>query len=100
MAATDLVRVYVWEAPVRVTHWLIALSIVVLAVTGFYIGRPFIIVSGPAGQHFVMGTMRVIHFYAAIVFIAALTARVAWMFLGNTYARWDKFLPVKPRRAR
>jgi len=26
----DIVRVYVWEAPVRITHWLIALSIVVL----------------------------------------------------------------------
>jgi hypothetical protein len=25
--SSDIVRVYVWEVPVRVTHWLIALSI-------------------------------------------------------------------------
>ena len=45
-----IVRVYVWEVPVRVTHWLIALSIIVLSVTGLYIGRPFMTVPGPAGQ--------------------------------------------------
>jgi Ni/Fe-hydrogenase 1 B-type cytochrome subunit len=93
-APTDLVRVYVWQVPVRVTHWLIAGSIVILSVTGLYIGRPFITVSGPAGQAFVMGWMKAIHFYAAIVFTAAVVARVIWMFTGNKYARWDKFLPV------
>ena len=51
----ELVRVYVWQWPVRLTHWLNAYSILVLALTGFYIGHPFITVSGPAGQHFVMG---------------------------------------------
>ncbi|MBY0493383.1 MAG: hypothetical protein K2Y23_04155 [Cyanobacteria bacterium] len=36
----------------RVTHWLIALSIGVLTITGFYIGRPFVTVPGPAAlQH-------------------------------------------------
>ena len=40
----DLVRVYVWQLPVRITHWLIAGSILVLSVTGFYIGTPFVTV--------------------------------------------------------
>jgi len=93
-----IVRVYVWEAPVRITHWLIALSIVVLSVTGFYIGYPFITVSGPAGQHFVMGWAKAIHGYAAYVFIAAVLTRVIWMFTGNKYARWDKFIPVRRER--
>jgi Ni/Fe-hydrogenase 1 B-type cytochrome subunit len=91
---SDLQRVYVWEVPVRVTHWLIALSIVVLSVTGLYIGRPFMTVPGQAGQWFVMGWMKVIHFWAAIVFTCAVVARVIWMFTGNKYARWDKFVPV------
>jgi Ni/Fe-hydrogenase 1 B-type cytochrome subunit len=95
---SELVRVYVWEWPVRMTHWLIALSIAVLSVTGFYIGHPFVIVSGPAGEHFVMGTTKVVHFYAAIVFTLAVLARVVWMFIGNNYARWDKFLPVRRQR--
>ena len=98
--ASDIVRVYVWEAPVRITHWLIAIAIVVLSVTGFYIGYPFATVSGPAGQHFVMGWMKVIHAWTAYVFIGAVVARVVWMFTGNKYARWDKFIPVHPSRRR
>lgn len=97
--SSDLTRVYVWQLPVRVTHWLIALSIIVLSVTGLYIGRPFMTVPGPAGRWFVMGTIKVIHFYAAIVFICAVVARIIWMFTGNKYARWDKFLAVhRPRQ--
>ena len=90
----DTVRVYVWQLPVRITHWLIAGTIVVLSVTGLYIGTPFIIVPGPAGRSFVMGWMKVIHSYAAIVFMCAVLARVIWMFTGNKYARWDKFIPI------
>jgi Ni/Fe-hydrogenase 1 B-type cytochrome subunit len=81
-----------------VTHWLIALSIVVLAATGFYIGNPFLISAGPAGQRFVMGTVKVVHFYAAIVFTLAVLARVLWMFIGNRYERWDMFIPVASSR--
>jgi len=99
-ASSEIVRVYVWEAPVRITHWLIALAIVVLSATGLYIGHPFITVSGPAGQHFVMGWAKVIHGYTAFVFITAVMARVMWMFTGNRYAHWDKFLPVHASRRR
>ena len=91
-------RVYVWEVPVRVCHWLIFLSLLTLAATGFYIGTPFVAVSGEAGEHFVTGTVKVIHSYAAIVFTLSVLSRLAWMFLGNRYARWDKFLPVRDRR--
>ncbi len=96
----DLIRVYVWQWPVRLTHWVIALSIAVLSVTGIYIGRPFFVVPGEARFHFVMGTMKVIHFYAAIAFALAVVSRFLWMFLGNTYSRWDKFIPVARRRRR
>ena len=89
-----LSQVYVWEWPVRICHWLVAGAIVVLAFTGIYIGNPFIISPGPASANFTMGTMKAIHFYAAITFTLALIARVVWMFIGNKYARWDKFLPV------
>ena len=94
----ELVRVYVWQWPVRVTHWLTAYSILILAVTGFYMGHPFISVSGPAGQHFVMGWAKTIHFFTAIVFALSVISRVAWMFMGNRYATWDKFIPVEKRR--
>lgn len=93
-SAVGAFRVYVWELPVRISHWLIALSFVVLAVTGFYIGSPFIIVSGPARDRFVMGWMKVIHNYAAIVFTLAVVTRIIWMFAGNGYARWNQFVPT------
>jgi len=95
-----LERVYVWELPVRLTHWIIALSIVVLSATGYYIGNPFISVPGPAGEHFVMGTVRAVHLYAAAVFTAAVLVRVYWFFAGNAYARWSEFIPVSRRRLR
>ncbi len=98
--AEGLERVYVWDAVVRLTHWVIALTLLILAGTGIYIGRPFITVSGEAGQSFVMGTAKIIHFYAAIVFTLAVVSRVIWMFLGPYYARWHQFLPVGKRRRR
>jgi Ni/Fe-hydrogenase 1 B-type cytochrome subunit len=97
-ASSEIVRTYVWQIPVRVTHWLIAGSIVVLSVTGLYIGHPFMTVPGPAGQSFVMGWMKIIHGYTAYAFITAVISRVIWMFTGNKYARWDKFLPVHRTR--
>ena len=96
----ELVRVYVWEWPVRMAHWCTAYAILILAATGIYMGGPFLISAGPAGGHFLMGWAKVIHFYAATVFALAVLSRVIWMFLGNTYARWDKFIPVSGHRLR
>lgn len=93
-----LERVFVWEWPVRLSHWLIAVSIVVLAVTGIYIGNPFLPVQGEATRHFVMGTIKSVHFAFAIVFLVSVLSRVLWMFAGNPYARWREFVPVSRRR--
>lgn len=94
----SLRRVYVWEGPVRLAHWLIFLSVVVLAATGFYIGNPFFVVTGEARQHFFTGFVKLVHSYAAIVFTLSLFSRLAWMFLGNAYARWDQFIPWRRER--
>jgi Ni/Fe-hydrogenase 1 B-type cytochrome subunit len=93
-------RVYVWDRMVRATHWIIALTIVVLSVTGIYIGRPFFGPTGPAGQAFVMGWMKVVHFYAAIAFTLAVAARIVWMFAGPPQARWTELVPVSRERRR
>jgi Ni/Fe-hydrogenase 1 B-type cytochrome subunit len=89
-----LIRVYVWDLPVRLTHWLLALSITVLAITGFYIGHPFLLAPDPVGQEFVMGTVLAIHFFAAIVFSLSEISRIVWLFFGNRYARWDQLIPT------
>ena len=91
---------YVWELPVRLTHWLIALSMAILAVTGIYIGRPFLLAPGAAGEHFVMGWTKAVHLWAAIVFALSVAARVGWMFAGNRWASWRQFLPIERQRWR
>lgn len=93
-------RVYVWDIIVRATHWIIMLAIFVLAGTGIYIGDPFLIPSGPTSEQFVMGTVKVVHFYTAIVFTLAVATRIAWMFVGSYYARWREFVPTTARRRR
>ena len=101
MSASDAPRrVYVWQAPVRAAHWFIFLSVAVLSVTGFYIGAPFITVSGEARQHFVTGTVKVVHSYAAIVFTLSVLARLAGMLHGNVFARWDQVSPSTRKRWR
>jgi Ni/Fe-hydrogenase 1 B-type cytochrome subunit len=93
-----LVRVRVWDRIVRNTHLLIALSIVVLSVTGVLIGHPLLVSTGPAGRSFLMGTVKVVHFYAAIVFTLAVLSRIVWMFVGPGHASWREFFPIDPER--
>jgi Ni/Fe-hydrogenase 1 B-type cytochrome subunit len=99
-AFDEIVRVYVWEIPVRIAHWLIVCSIAVLSVTGLYMGHPFTASTGAATQSFFMGWVKIIHGYTAYVFITALVMRLVWMFTGNNYAHWDKFVLTNRTRAR
>jgi Ni/Fe-hydrogenase 1 B-type cytochrome subunit len=92
--------VYVWELPVRITHWVTVISIGILTVTGIYLATPFIGTSGPASDQYLMGTVRFIHFVTAFVFTASVLFRIYWAFVGNTYARWNQFLPTNAARRR
>lgn len=97
-AGAGLEREYVWELPVRLVHWVLFVSIVVLAATGYYIAHPFISVPGEARAHFVMGSMRSVHLYASIAFTLSALVRVYWAFAGNAYARWSQLVPVSRQR--
>jgi Ni/Fe-hydrogenase 1 B-type cytochrome subunit len=46
--APQVRSVYVYEAPVRLWHWINALAIVVLALSGYFIGKPLPSVPGEA----------------------------------------------------
>lgn len=85
--------VYIWQAPVRIYHWLNALFIVILFVTGMYIGNPVMAPYGEATSNFVMGTMRYVHGVTAWLFTANILFRAYWAFAGNEYAHfrpWQK----------
>lgn len=87
---------YVWEWPVRITHWINALSIVVLSVTGIYIGAPFLVAS-EAGTAYTMGWMRFIHYVFAYLFAISVVVRLIWFFVGNRHASWRAFVPWTSR---
>jgi len=91
---------YVWELPVRLAHWTIVLSIVVLTVTGLYIHAPF--VAPPPGEvtPSIMATVRFIHELTAIAFTIAVGFRVYWSLVGNRYASWRAIVPHTPAQWR
>ncbi len=89
---------YVWEVPVRVTHWVNVLSIVTLSITGIYIGTAKTLAHEPS--QFIMGWIRFIHFVAAYAFSISVASRIYWMFAGNRYASWREFVPFLTREGR
>jgi Ni/Fe-hydrogenase 1 B-type cytochrome subunit len=89
--------VYLWEWPIRVMHWIAAICIVVLTVTGLYIGKPYFMTSGEASAHFLMGWMRFFHFAAAALLVMTAIVRGYWLFMGNKYERLRALFPVRPR---
>jgi Ni/Fe-hydrogenase 1 B-type cytochrome subunit len=95
------VRVYVWDLVVRNAHWVIVLTMAVLIATGLYIAHPFGFPGTTPGRHFLMGWVRVVHFYAAIFFTLAVLVRLVWLFVSPVlYARWTQFLPWPRYRRR
>ena len=86
--------IYVYEAPVRLWHWINALCMVVLAVTGYFIGKPLPTVPGEAAENFVMGYIRFAHFAAAYLFAVGLLGRVYWAIVGNHHAKQIFRLPI------
>jgi Ni/Fe-hydrogenase 1 B-type cytochrome subunit len=72
----DYKRVYVWQLPVRAYHWINAITMVLLCVTGYLIGAPI----------------------RAFVWTFNFAARIYWGFVGNEYARWNNFFPFTRRQ--
>ncbi|GAB4181121.1 MAG: Ni/Fe-hydrogenase, b-type cytochrome subunit [Calditrichia bacterium] len=94
-------RVYVWQIPVRLYHWVNALCIVILAATGLIIGDPFVLVSAKeASFQYWFGTVRFIHFATAWIFMFNFTYRIFFGFFGNEFANWHNFIPTTKKQWR
>ena len=94
--SVPLREVYVWEMPVRIYHWVNALCIVTLCVTGYLIGDPISITKGTEAYfNYWFGTVRFIHFLAAFLFFFNFLFRTYWGFSGNEFSRWYNFIPLK-----
>jgi Ni/Fe-hydrogenase 1 B-type cytochrome subunit len=86
--------VYVYESPVRLWHWVNALAITVLAITGWFIASPLPSQPGEASANFLMGYIRFAHFSAGYVLLIGFLGRVYWAFVGNHHARQLFVLPI------
>lgn len=98
MATYSIRRVYVWQLPVRFYHWINAICILALAITGYFIGSPLTWTSHmhpEASFGYWFGTIRFIHFVAAFVFFYNFLFRLYWGFVGNKYSDWRNFIPHK-----
>lgn len=92
----ERVRIYVWEVPVRVTHWVTFAMLLVLTVTGSYMADPFLFAPGQD----TMRLVRFVHIVAAYVFVASGILRTYWLFAGNQFSRWSAFVPTNRRHLR
>ncbi len=91
----DYKRIYVWQFPVRLFHWIAAVGIFLLCVTGFLIGHPLhAFYAAQAYQQYWFGWVRFIHFVSAFAVVAVSGVRVYWAFVGNRYSTWRNFLPL------
>jgi Ni/Fe-hydrogenase 1 B-type cytochrome subunit len=87
----NLYEKYVWEVPVRVTHWVNMLCICILSLTGLLIGSPRLVPL--SGSPYLMGWIRFLHFASAYFFAVSVAARIYWSLVGNRYASWREFFP-------
>jgi len=98
MQSKNYKRVYVWELPVRIFHWINVLCIITLAATGFIIADPPAILSGAeASESYWFGTVRFIHFGTAYIFFFNMLFRIYWAFVGNRFANWKSFIPFSQK---
>ena len=81
---------YEWSLTYRIDHWVIALAVAVLTLTGFYIHWPFLKGGAPGGVG-LMAWMRFSHFVAAYALILGLVVRVYLAFTSVFAADWRDF---------
>ena len=79
--------IYVYEAPVRLWHWVMMVAMFVLAATGYLIGSPPPAIGGEAVHSYFFAYIRMAHFIAAMVFAVFFVVRVYWAIVGNHSSR-------------
>ena len=85
--------VYVYQAPVRLWHWINALAMVTLFVTGYLIASPPPGLTGEASAHFQMGYIRFVHFAAGQIMAVGFLLRIYWAFVGNAHSSQIFYIP-------
>jgi Ni/Fe-hydrogenase 1 B-type cytochrome subunit len=90
-----------WSAAMRLNHWSMVLSIVILIVTGFYIATPFSILhgettafniqTGAMDAKFFMGYVRGVHILFGVLLTFIFIWRLYLAFFSRFHADWKDF---------
>jgi len=80
-----------WSVAMCVNHWAMAISIVLLIVTGFYIANPFTVGAGVTTEKFLMANMRFIHLIFGLLLVALLIWRIYLAFFSRFHVDWKDF---------
>lgn len=92
-------QVYIWELPIRLFHWVNALSVFVLGFTGFLIAHPIgLLSSSEAYSQYYFGWIQFVHFLFAFIFTINFVGRLYWGFAGNRFASWRYFFPAPAKK--
>jgi len=98
-AIGDYRWVYLWGLPLRAMHWVAAIAITVLVITGLYIGTPFGISGAGTGTSsgLLMSRVRFVHYLAAVFLATTGLVRMYWLFAGNRFERLPALFPMRGR---
>ncbi|MGZ5817584.1 MAG: cytochrome b/b6 domain-containing protein [Burkholderiaceae bacterium] len=72
-----LTRIRLWDLPIRIFHWSLAIAVIVAIITG-KIG----------------GNLMAVHAKAGLTIIGLVAFRITWGIVGSTYARFLEFAPT------
>lgn len=89
---TEYKEYVAWDAPTRLFHWINALAVIGLLVTGLDILLDGIFHHSAGGK--VM--LKDVHVSFGYVMVVNLLWRFVWAFFGNRYARWRAIVPGGP----
>lgn len=85
--------VYVYDAAIRLWHWVTFLAIIVLCVTGYFIASPPPSLGGEAHEHYLFGWIRFTHFAAGMILGVAFVLRLYRVLVGGKHARQIFWIP-------
>jgi Ni/Fe-hydrogenase 1 B-type cytochrome subunit len=81
-----------WTVPVRIHHWLMVLSVIMLIMTGWYIAAPFTVSSGETVHKFLMGDMRYYHILFGVILAILFFWRMYMGFFPRFQVAWKNFM--------
>ena len=80
-----------WSIAMCINHWAMAIAIVILIITGFYIAEPFTVATGETWHKFLMGNIRFVHLVFGLILTVLLIWRVYLAFFSRFHADWKDF---------